>query len=132
MKNKSKAQNETAAKEAKKAASKDASPKEAAPQETASKEATPKANGKSKPASKPEKPEADSEPSDRLPGSIDELKESKSGLATYLFLTGKDKEAIANELKTAFKLADAQAVKIARRMTGRARFFQRALELTKK
>jgi hypothetical protein len=47
----------------------------------------------------------------------------------YLFLSGKDKEAIAAELKAAFKLPDTQAVKIVRRITGRARFFQRVDEL---
>ncbi len=127
MKNKSKTQNEAAAKEANSTTS---NPKPAAPKEETSKGKP--ANGKSKPAPKSEKSDADAEPSDRLPGSIEELKESKSGLATYLFLTGKDKEAIATELKAAFKLPDAQTVKITRRMTGRARFFQRALELTAK
>lgn len=125
MKNKSRTQNETA-----QANPTSSNAKPAAPKEEASKSKP--ANGKSKPAPKSEKSDADAEPSDRLSGSIDELKESKSGLATYLFLTGKDKETIATELKAAFKLPDAQAVKITRRMTGRARFFQRALELTKK
>jgi hypothetical protein len=41
----------------------------------------------------------------------------------------KDKDAIATELKAAFKLPEAQAVKITRRITGRARFFQRVGEL---
>ena len=54
---------------------------------------------------------------------------AKSGLVAYLFLSGKDKEAIAAELKAAFKLPDAQAAKIVRRITGRARFFQRVDEL---
>jgi hypothetical protein len=36
---------------------------------------------------------------------------------------------IGAELKAAFKLPEAQAVKIVRRITGRARFFQRAQEL---
>jgi hypothetical protein len=49
--------------------------------------------------------------------------------SAYLFLSGKDKEAIAAELKAAFKLPDTQAVKIVRRITGRARFFQRVDEL---
>jgi hypothetical protein len=44
-------------------------------------------------------------------------------------LSGKDKEAIAAEPKAAFKLPDTQAVKIVRRITGRARFFQRVGEL---
>jgi hypothetical protein len=77
---------------------------------------------KAKPAKKSKE---ESEPVDRLPSNIDELKASKSGLVAYLFLSGKDKEAIAAELKTAFKLPDTQAVKIVRRITGRARFFQR-------
>ena len=88
------------------------------------------ANGRRQLAAKVEKPEADTETSDRLPGSVEELKESKSGLVAFLFLSGKEKEAIANELKAAFKLSDAQALKITRRITGRARFFQRAQELT--
>jgi hypothetical protein len=70
-----------------------------------------------------------SEPVDRLPSNLDELKDSKSGLVAYLFLSGKDKDAIAAELKAAFKLPEAQAVKITRRITGRARFFQRVGEL---
>ena len=49
--------------------------------------------------------------------------------SAYLFLSGKDKQAIAAELKTAFKLPDTQAAKIVRRITGRARFFQRVDEL---
>ena len=46
-----------------------------------------------------------------------------------MFLSGKDKEDIAQELKTAFKLGDAQAAKIVRRITGRVRLFQRVFEL---
>jgi hypothetical protein len=81
-------------------------------------------------AAKPaKKSKEESEPIDRLPSNIDELKASKSGLVAYLFLSGKDKEAIAAELKAAFKLPEAQAVKITRRITGRARFFQRVGEL---
>jgi hypothetical protein len=75
------------------------------------------------------RPEADSEPTDRLPGSLEELKATKGGPVSFLFLSGQDKDAIANELKTAFNLTDAQAVKIVRRITGRARFFHRALQL---
>jgi hypothetical protein len=87
----------------------------------------PKANVE---AAKPaKKSKEESEPVDRLPSNIEELKASKSGLVAYLFLSGKDKEAIAEELKTAFKLPEAQAVKIVRRITGRARFFQRVSEL---
>lgn len=75
------------------------------------------------------KAEVDSEPADRLPTTVAELKESKSGLVTFLHLSGKDKEEIAKELAATFKLADAQAVKIVRRITGRARFFRRAFDL---
>jgi len=39
---------------------------------------------------------------------------------------------IVEDLKTVFELGDALAVKIVRRITGRARFFQRAVELTTK
>ncbi len=74
---------------------------------------------------------ADSEPVDRLPSNLEELKETKSGLVSFLFLSGKDSAEIAKELKAAFKLPDEQAVKIVRRITGRARFFQRAFELVK-
>jgi hypothetical protein len=81
---------------------------------------------KAKPAKKSKE---ESEPVDRLPSNIEELRASKSGLVAYLFLSGKDKEAIAVELKAAFKLPEAQAVKIVRRITGRARFFQRVGEL---
>ncbi|MCL4181734.1 MAG: hypothetical protein KJ072_28865 [Verrucomicrobia bacterium] len=69
------------------------------------------------------------EPTDRLPSNLDELKAGKAGLATYLFLSGKGKDEIAGELKSAFKLSDTQAAKITRRVLGRARFFQRALSL---
>jgi len=72
---------------------------------------------------------ADAEPTDRLPTTVEELKESKSGLVSFLFLSGRDKEDIAKELKAAFKLTDGQAAKIVRRITGRARFFQRAFAL---
>jgi hypothetical protein len=73
--------------------------------------------------------EADSEPTDRLPTTIAELKESKGGLVAFLFHSGKAKEEIATELKAAFKLTDEQALKIVRRITGRARLFQRVAEL---
>ena len=90
-------------------------------------------NGKAKaPKAKKEpaaKVEKDEEPADRLPTTVAELKESKSGLVTFLFLSGKEKEDIAKELAATFKLADAQAVKIVRRITGRARFFRRAFDL---
>ena len=53
-----------------------------------------------------------------------DIKESKGGLVTFLFLPGKDKQQIGGELMTTFKVGDAQAV-IVRRVTGRERFFQR-------
>lgn len=91
--------------------------------------ATPKApKAKKEPAAKVEK-DTESEPADRMPTTVAELKESKSGLVTFLFLSGKDKDEIAKELKAAFKLTDSQAVKIVRRITGRARFFRRAFDL---
>jgi hypothetical protein len=99
------------------------------------KDTTPKApkaktKTKSEPAAKPAKTAKRSpEPADRLPSTVDELKAGKAGLATYLFLSGKGKEEIAGELKSAFKLSDNQATKITRRVLGRARFFQRALSL---
>ena len=99
-------------------------PQAAAP---APKAKTPKA--KKEPAAKVE---ADSEPADRLPTTIAELKETKGGLVSFLFLSGKDKEAIAKEVADAFKLADTQAVKIVRRITGRARFFRRAFDLMRR
>ncbi|HNQ88395.1 MAG TPA: hypothetical protein PKM73_07275 [Verrucomicrobiota bacterium] len=90
-------------------------------------------NGKAKaPKAKKEsaaKVEKDEEPADRLPTTVAELKESKSGFVTFLHLSGKEKEDIAKELAATFKLAEAQAVKIVRRITGRARFFRRAFDL---
>jgi hypothetical protein len=88
-------------------------------------------NGRRNAAPKVEKPEADTETSDRLPSSLEELKATKGGLVSFLFLSGKDKEEIAKELRAAFKLTEVQALKVTRRMTGRARFFQRALNLTR-
>lgn len=90
----------------------------------------PKAKTKGAPAAKPANTaKRAKEPADRLPATLDELKAGKAGLATYLFLSGKGKEEIAGELKSAFKLSDTQASKIVRRILGRARFFQRALSL---
>ena len=39
------------------------------------------------------------------------------------------KDAIAKELKAAFKLNETQAVKITRRITGRVRLYKRVLDL---
>ena len=86
-----------------------------------------KAKAKKEPAVKVEK---DEEPADRLPTTVAELKESKSGLVTFLHLSGKEKDEIAKEVAATFKVADTQAVKIVRRITGRARFFRRAFDLT--
>ena len=72
--------------------------------------------------------ETDNEPVDRLPTTLAELKETKSGLVAYLHLIGKDKDAIAKELKAAFKLNETQAVKITRRITGRVRLYKRVLD----
>ena len=98
---------------------------------------SPKAKAKRNAAPKAEKitkktkaeADADAETGDRLPGNLEELKATKGGLVSFLFVSGKDKEAIAAELKAAFKLGDAQAVKIVRRITGRVRLFQRVFEL---
>ena len=83
------------------------------------------------PAAKPlkEAKAAEVESGGRLPKNLEELKASKGGLVSFLFLSGKAKEDIATELKAAFKVTDAQAAKIVRRITGRARFFQRVAEL---
>ena len=66
---------------------------------------------------------------DRLPSTLDELKATKGGLVCYLFFSGKEKAEITAELQAAFKLGEAQAAKIVRRITGRARLFQRVFEL---
>ncbi|HNQ91165.1 MAG TPA: hypothetical protein PKM73_21330, partial [Verrucomicrobiota bacterium] len=70
--------------------------KEQTPKTTTAPAAAPAQNGKAKapkakkdPAPKVEK-ETDTEPVDRLPTTVAELKESKSGLVTFLFLSGKD------------------------------------------
>jgi len=72
---------------------------------------------------------AEGEPADRLPANLDDLKATKSGLVAFLFLSGKGKDDIVTQLKETFKLTDVQAGKIARRITGRARFFKRVFEL---
>ena len=90
---------------------------------------------KAEKAAKPTKPakaakgDTDGEASDRLPTTLRELKETKGGFVASLFLAGKDREAIAKELKAAFKLSEAQAVKITRRISGRVRLYQRIFEL---
>jgi len=77
------------------------------------------------------KEKEDGETTDRLPSNLTELKDTKGGLVAYLFLNGKDIEAIAQEVKTTFKVADTQAVKITRRITGRVRLYRRIFDLVK-
>ena len=80
-------------------------------------------------ATKAAKSETDGETTDRLPTTLDELKETKGGFVAFHFLTGKDKEAIAKDLAAAFKLTEPQAAKIVRRITGRVRLYARVFEL---
>ena len=75
------------------------------------------------------KKEKQAGPADRLPSTLDELKATKGGLVCYLFFSGKAKDEITSELQSSFKLGDTQAAKIVRRITGRARLFQRVSEL---
>lgn len=91
----------------------------------------PKVERTTKPAKVAKTPEAegDGETTDRLPTTLKELKETKGGFVASLYLSGKDKDGIAKELKVAFKLNEAQAVKITRRITGRVRLYQRIFEL---
>ena len=109
-------------------AKKEQSPKTTAAPAQNGKAKTPKAKKESAPKAEV-KADTESEPVDRLPTTVAELKESKSGLVTFLFLSGREKEDIAKELQATFKLAESQAVKIVRRITGRARFFRRAFDL---
>ena len=80
-------------------------------------------------ASKAAKSDADAEATDRLPTTLDELKETKGGFVAFHFLTGKDRDAIAKELAAAFKLGEAQATKLVRRITGRVRLYARVFDL---
>jgi hypothetical protein len=80
-------------------------------------------------AAKAAKSDSDGEATDRLPTTLDELKETKGGFVAYQFLTGKDREAIAKDLAEAFKLGEPQAAKIVRRITGRVRLYARVFEL---
>jgi hypothetical protein len=82
-----------------------------------------------KASKKAKKEKEDGETTDRLPTNLNELKDTKGGLVAYLFLNGKDIEAIAQEVKTTFKVADTQAVKITRRITGRVRLYRRIFDL---
>ena len=97
--------------------------------------ATPKAEATSKAPKAPKvtkasKKDADAEPADRLPSTIEELKETKGGLVAWMHVSGKDKDEIAKALKDTFKVSESQGVKIVRRITGRARFFRRVFDLT--
>jgi hypothetical protein len=78
------------------------------------------------------KADVDPEPTDRLPSTLPELRQTKGGLAACLFLEGKDPGTIAKELAATFKLAEVQAMKITRRITGRVRLYQRVFELVPK
>jgi hypothetical protein len=75
------------------------------------------------------KADTDAETADRLPTTLKELKETKGGFVAHLFLTGVDKDTIAKELATAFKLAEPQALKITRRISGRVRLYARVFQL---
>ena len=80
-------------------------------------------------ATKAAKSDTDGEATDRLPTTLEELKETKGGFVAFHFLTGKDKDAIAKDLAAAFKLTEPQAAKIVRRITGRVRLYARVFEL---
>lgn len=73
--------------------------------------------------------EDEGEISDRLPTSLKELKETKGGLVASLYLGGRSRDFIAKELKLAFKVSEAQSVKITRRIIGRVRLYQRIFEI---
>jgi hypothetical protein len=96
--------------------------------------AAPKVEATPKTAKAPKAPKASKgakdEGADRLPATIEELKETKDGLVAWMHVTGKEKNEIAKALKDAFKVSEAQAVKIVRRITGRTRFFRRVFDLT--
>ena len=81
------------------------------------------------PAEKPSKSDTDGKTSDRLPTTLDELKETKGGFVAFHFLTGKDKDAIAKDLTASFKLAEPQTAKIARRIIGCACLYAPVFEL---
>lgn len=71
----------------------------------------------------------DGDMADRLPTSVKEMKETKGGLVASLYLAGRSRDFIAKELKLAFKVSEAQSVKITRRIVGRVRLYQRIFEL---
>ena len=107
----------------------------AAPRGSTPKVSKPKTAVKTPEPAKPRKaPKADidPEPTDRLPSTLPELRQTKGGLAACLFLEGKDPATIAKELAATFKVAEVQAIKITRRITGRVRLYQRVFELVPK
>ncbi len=87
------------------------------------KESTRKISSKPK-AAKSSASKTDGESIGRLPTTLKELKESKGGLVATPFLSGRDRDGIAQELKAAFKMNEAQALKVTRRITGRVRLYQ--------
>jgi hypothetical protein len=85
--------------------------------------------GKASKPAKVDKADTDGESSDRLPTTLDELKETKGGFVASQFLAGKDRDTIAKDLASTFKLTEPQATKIVRRITGRVRLYARVFEL---
>ena len=107
----------------------------ATPRRSTPKVPKPKTASKTPEPVKPRKaPKADVDPTptDRLPSTLPELRQTKGGLAACLFLEGKDPGTIAKELAETFKVTDVQAMKITRRITGRVRLYQRVFELVPK
>ena len=119
----------TTATEPKAAKAKKAAPAPATEQPAPQPAAAPAKVEKPAKAAKAAKSDADGEATDRLPRTLDELKETKGGFVTFHFLTGKAKDAIAKDLAAAFKLAEPQAAKIVLRITGRVRLYSRVFEL---
>ncbi|MGE3313216.1 MAG: hypothetical protein AB7O66_24890 [Limisphaerales bacterium] len=115
--------------EPKAAKAKKATPAPATEQPTPQPSSAPAKAEKPAKAAKATKSDADGEATDRLPTTLDELKETKGGFVAFHFLTGKDKDAIAKDLAAEFKLGEAQAAKIVRRITGRVRLYARVFEL---
>ena len=89
----------------------------------------PEVKGKCARASKATKSDSDGEATDRLPTTLDDLEETKGGFVAFHFLTGKDKDAIAQDLAASFMLTEPQVAKIVRRITGRVRLHARVFDL---
>ena len=119
----------TTANEPKPAKARKATPAAATEQPTPHPALAPAKVEKPSKAAKAAKADADRESTDRLPTTLAELKETKGGFVAFHFLTGKDKDAIAKDLAAAFKLAEPQAAKIVRRITGRVRLYARVFDL---